>query len=244
MNRHKYLFCIVLLLISSKCQIPNIEETNVTVINQITNTSSKSSLESAIIYTTFNDIIENSDVIIIGQSISQKEVINSARDPDDLSIQDSSYFGVGQVYEVAVTNYLKGDGPKLINIIQNEGFILSNPKDVSKEDIERAKSLSDSLPLKLDTKYLMFLSFSELSYDGYTKGELLIGRGHPWRFVISSSSCVIPEDSISEVYVNFPTTPLNKVIRIVNDPNLLFSMTYPESSDNSECITGTGYPYP
>lgn len=196
------------------------------------------------VYTTFKEIVDRSSAIVIGWPTSTKGVVNTARDPKDPTRQDPNYFGIGQVYEVQVDRYLKGNGPDLIYVIQNEGLIPSKSKEVTEDEVVQAKKLSNTLPLTIGDQYIMFLSASEFSYDNFSKDGLFIGRGHPWRFEVTSSECVQPEDALTVVIRYFPSQTLDKFIELINDPNAAPEMPYPAQGISGGCTPENIRPYP
>jgi len=242
-NRIRWII-ITLLLVSCEISTIDTNKKGKIISQEATDFYKQNSHESAVVYSTFKEILENSYIILKGRAIQQKGVINSARDPNDLSKEDPNYFGIGQVYEVAVEEYLKGDGPTLINVVQNEGFILTQPEVVSEKEIELARSLSSSLPLSVDKRYIMFLASSELTYSGYKNGELFIGRGHPWKFEITTSDCVLPDDYIVETHRFFPPISLDRFVNHIIHPETFSSMTYPESTDSLDCLIENSNTYP
>jgi hypothetical protein len=72
------------------------------------------SVPSMVYYGSFYELTEQADIVIIGQAQEAKEIVNAARVPGDPAKPDADHFGVGQIYEVRVDEYQKGDGPKII----------------------------------------------------------------------------------------------------------------------------------
>ncbi len=64
---------------------------------------------SYITATSVSELANISTLIVIGKAIKTGNVINMARDIDDISKPDPNLFGIGQIYELEVTRYLKGE---------------------------------------------------------------------------------------------------------------------------------------
>ncbi len=74
-------------------------------------------------YVTANSIkelVEVSSIIVIGKVTSVGNLINMARNVDDITKPDANILGVGQIYQFEVERYLKGDGEKVIYVVQYE----------------------------------------------------------------------------------------------------------------------------
>jgi hypothetical protein len=204
--------------------------------------------ESSVVYTTLSEIVDRSDVIVIARATAIKGIVNTARDPNDHTMPDPIYFSIGQIYVVRVDSYIKGDGSKLIYVIQNEGFIPSESQVSTSDDIEQAQKLSDSAPLIIGRQYIMFLSFHdpEYSYDDFPINEFLFAKGHPWRFEITNTECVQPEDGITELYIYFPAQSLEEFIQLIENPNSTTELPYPAPLSPTRCAPEsiTTNPYP
>jgi hypothetical protein len=243
------LLVVILIAISSCDKDIHIAESN---FPQSTNTPMPSPIvsiqESAVVYTNFKEITDRSDVIIIGTSIAQKVIVNIARDPNDHTMPDPLYFSIGQIYEIQVDRYLKGDGTASIYVIQNEGFMPLGSQEPTNDDIDKAKKLSDSAPLVIGRVYIMFLSYHdpEYSYDDFPIKEFLFAKGHPWRFEITNTGCVQPEDGITDLYIYFPSTAVNEFIQYINKPTTFPEVPYPAPLSANRCsvsnISTTPYP--
>jgi hypothetical protein len=51
------------------------------------------------------ELANKSDLVILGKAMTQGEVLNTARDPRDITKPDSHYFGIGQIYNFTVEKY-------------------------------------------------------------------------------------------------------------------------------------------
>ncbi|MEW5871058.1 MAG: hypothetical protein AB1894_17420 [Chloroflexota bacterium] len=209
---------LCLLLASCKSSTLTNNEYSPTPRNEITPATSVFVQESAVVYTTFQEIVDNSDVILIGEPTDKMGIVNTARDPKDLSKEDPEIFSIGQVYRVRVENYLVGDGPNDILVIQHLGMIRPLSLEITDADIDEALKSFSNLPLTLDRQYIMFLSFASFDYGGYKKDNLYFGSGHPWRFEITSSGCVQLEDSFRELSEYFPLQTFDDFVLKINNP--------------------------
>ena len=117
------------------------------------------SVGSYVVYLTFAELASNSDIIVEAHVKSTLDIVNMARAIDDHAKPDPSYFGIGQVYELEIESYLKGNGPETIYYVEYQGTIWDNGAP-SVEDIEREKSKwegQEYIPLRANQTYLLFL---------------------------------------------------------------------------------------
>lgn len=165
-------------------------------------------------YTSIPELSSESSTIIIGKIISTGEIINMARDVDS-SKPDPNYFGVGQIYEVEVERYLKGNGEKNIKFVQYQGFLVTGSKTPTTDQIEKAKVETDYIRLSTNQRVLMFLN--KFPYE-YAKGPLFISVGHPSLFDITDPKCVRPLDTLLDIYKYFPPKPLTVFAKQIDEP--------------------------
>jgi len=140
-------------------------------------------------------------------------------DPNDPTKQDPEYFGIGQVYEVEISSYIKGEGPKSLYVIQNQGIVNRDLHKLSDDDIERAQKMSKVIPLSINEQYVLFLHPASYSYGKFPLEQLVVGRGHPWVFRINELDCVQIEDSIANVLRYFPARTLDEFIGSIRNPD-------------------------
>ena len=200
--------------------------------------------DSAVVRTTFKEIVDNSQVILIGQPTSTKGILNTARNPNDPTKEDTHFFSISQVYEVKVENYLLGTGANTIYVIQNQGFIASSPKDLTETELEQVRKNSNTLPLSLGTRYIMFLVNSDYAYGNFQKEALLYGTGQPWRFEITDSGCVQLTVDVKELNRYFPSEPLDEFVKFIQDPTSFPEIPYPAPARLDKCVPETINPYP
>lgn len=206
--------------------------------------------EVPVVYTSLAEISSKADVIAIASAMAEKEIVNTARDPDDPNQPDSQYFSVGQVFEVEVEEYVIGGGPKIIYVIQNQGFLVTRDGQPTTADINKATADYNYTPISLGRKYLMFLRRARPVYENYAEKELFGGIGHPWLFDLSNPDCVRPEDAV-DIFRFYPPQPLAEIRRSiavslgVEEPG---GIAYPTAGVASPCtseiLTGGPYPYP
>jgi len=245
-----YAFCLFLV----SCAPSYVEDDNdIVVTNSGTPTSDvviNMINEVPVIYTSIPELSSKSDTIIIGKIIAAGKVINTARDVVDPAKPDPNYFSVGQIYEVQVERYLKGDenGEKTIHIVQHQGFLVDGSRHPTRSEIEKAKAESDYIQLGVNQRLLMFLNKSRYEYGEYAKGTLFVGGWHPWLFDITDTECVQPIDTLEDIYVNFPSQPLTTFIKQINEPfdpsTQPESLPYPPPEALNTCSTKSSEPYP
>lgn len=150
-----------------------------------------------------------SPIIVIGQITGTGEVINMARSIYDINKPDPTLFGVGQVYHFQVQQYLKGNGPDTLNIVQPEGLISADPATVSATDIQRSKtnSVYEYTAFRTGTTYLFLLQPLE-GFD--PKNNYFTGGIHPWKFVVGSDGNLImeaPGGAVAQLPADFIPDP-------------------------------------
>lgn len=200
-----------------------------------------------VVFPTMEDLLEHTDIVIIGRPVGEKGIFNGTRDVSDLTKTDPDMFGIVQVYEVEVIRYIKGEGANSLFVGQHHGTVYHYTQELSESDIEAARERENIIPLTLDERYVMFLAFSEFAYEGYPTEQLVIGRGHPWRFRINELDCVQAEDSVSSWLLNyFPPQTLDGFIQWIENPELLDrSFPYPAPEIEYQCnIDPLRQPYP
>jgi len=199
---------------------------------------------SAVVFSTMEELLKHTEIIVIGRPVSEKGIINTARDVSDLSQTDPDYFSISQVYEVEVLRYIKGNGANTLYVIQHHGSVLGS-QELSESDIEAARETEDVIPLVQDARYVMFLAYSSFTYEGYPPEQLVGGRGHPWRFRINEQDCVQPEDSLGMLNY-FPPQTLDGFIQWIENPDAYeVNSVYPAPEVLNPCtINPLSNPYP
>jgi len=193
------------------------------------------------------DLLKHTDIVIIGRPVGEKGIINTAREVSDLTKTDADIFSIGQVYEIEVIRYIKGEGANSLFVVQHHGTVYHDTQELSESAIEAARERENVIPLAINERYVMFLAFFDFAYDGYPTEQLVGGLGHPWRFRINELDCVQVEDSESSWLLNyFPPQTLDGFIQWIENPELLDrSFPYPAPKIEYQCnIDPLRQPYP
>ena len=80
------------------------------------------------------DLLKHTDIVIIGRPVGEKGIINTAREVSDLSKTAADMFSIGQVYEVEVIRYIKGEGKQLVCSPTSRNGVSRHPRVISKRD--------------------------------------------------------------------------------------------------------------
>lgn len=209
-----------------------------------------SMISSKIASSSIQELTHYADLVVIGQPVTKEGIINTARDPNNLSKPDPRFFSINQLYKVEIEQILKGESLKVLLVAQNQGLLsldtIANPtvSDIEYE-IRRNKNKT-FIPLSLNTRYLFFLRIlDEANYDlnGYKSASIYAGVAEPWRFEITADGTVIPETLLPRLSQYFPSEPLELVIEAMNEPYVPGQnmSPYPPPSAN-ESHLGTPYP--
>jgi len=202
---------------------------------------------SYVAYFSIPELSYQADIIILGNPTSILDQINMARDVENPTKPDPEYYGVGQIFEIQVEEYLKGSGEKYINLIQSQGFLVTRDGPPKVEEIENSKDPKEYVPLVLGKTYLMFLHSSQNRYVEFSKDPIYSGIAHPWLFDPSNPECVRVLDTIEEISRYFPPRPLSEFILQIYQPLSPVShgiIPYPPVVDTSHCPVDSRYSYP
>lgn len=189
-----------------------------------------------VVSTTIQELYERADVIVIGQPAATAEVINMARDIHDPSIPDISLFIIGQAYEIQVEEYLKGAGPEIIYVVQNEG-IIPNRADPNLDEITEARKTGNFVAMQMHRTYLFYLD----AMLGAPEDTYFVGTSHPWRFSVEDRNRIVPETPWTEADKYFPAISLSDTMKLFHSTTLEVDLTYPAPSTSSQDMT---VPYP
>lgn len=163
-------------------------------------------------------LVAGSAVIFIGTVMGSGDIVNLARDVTNISQPDPQIFGLGQIYRVQVERYLKGGGPQSQNVIQPEGFLYSEAQPVAASltsaEIEAAKAAYAYVPMRLGTRYLLFVE----PVKGFDPGlNYVTGAvGYPWRFTLPVNGSAQPESPVAEANALFPARSSATLLQEVN----------------------------
>jgi hypothetical protein len=187
---------------------------------------------SYIVARSIEELTRKSTLVVTGWAIERENVINMARNIDDISKPDTTLFGIGQIYQFKIDQILKGGetigDDKVINILQPEGLFKITPGvPVTELDMEKGRSQYQFISIRLDSKYLLFLEpligFNDLK-NHFT------GASQPWRFDISNPDKIFTESPWSEASQYFPLQSWADVITGIDNPQDQRDLPYPAPS--------------
>lgn len=159
---------------------------------------------------TLDQLVAQSEIIVIGSATKSDETINMSRNPQDPSQPDPQTYSLGQVYEVQIQRYLKGKGPSSVKLIEVEAVIevaLGTP--VSPATIAQARAKYHFVPIKPKRQYIFFLR----TVPGYPGAPYFIGAAEPERFDLSNPSAVVPESPWEGAPRAFPKVPADQMLK-------------------------------
>ncbi len=110
-----------------------------------------------VIFTSFEELEREATAIVIGTGTGQRESrTHQGRglNPDEL---DPNYAGVGVAYQVEVERYLKGAGPDVLLVYQNEGSLTIPTKGRRKGQQIATVDKAAKFPIREGVRYLFFL---------------------------------------------------------------------------------------
>ncbi len=144
-------------------------------------------------------LVDVSPFIFIGTVIAPGEIVNLARDVTNHSQPDSQRFHLGQVYEVSVEGYLKGQGPSVLPVVQMEGRSASGDRPATppttQAEIAAMKAQFGAIPLVAGQRYVFFVRPLE-DFDA-GREYMATSYGHPWWFTL-------PVDGMAEAGSQYP----------------------------------------
>lgn len=157
------------------------------------------SLVDPIIVGSLEQLVDVSPFIFIGTVIAPGEIVNLARDVTNHSQPDSQRFHLGQVYEVSVEGYLKGQGPSVLPVVQMEGRSASGDRPATppttQAEIAAMKAQFGAIPLVAGQRYVFFVRPLE-DFDA-GREYMATSYGHPWWFTL-------PVDGMAEAGSQYP----------------------------------------
>jgi hypothetical protein len=161
-----------------------------------------------------DEMVEASSLVFVGTVQGPDEIINTARDVNDISQPDPNLIILGQVYRVDVEQYLQGDGPDVQNVVQSEGFIhhRGEEEDVPTDQsvIEQAKEQYGETPIQSGERYLFFAN----PLRGFDPDEhYVVGdAGYPTRFLLGTDGVAQQESSIEWLDEQFPPRSIDDLL--------------------------------
>jgi hypothetical protein len=161
------------------------------------------------------ELTRKSRLVVVGQLHGVEEIVNMARDVNDVTRDDLHIFIAGQVYEFQVARTLKGDKFDAVSVVQPEAFIArNNATPVAKNEIDLARRSYSYVAPKGAVVYLLFLE----PLMGFPQGKYYVGVAQPWRFSIDDACYVKPESTLANADNLFPRRHLASVIEQVLHP--------------------------
>ena len=193
----------------------------------ITATAPNRSNESRMVYHadpaiagSLEELVDLSPIIFIGTVRGHGEVVNTARDVDDINQPDKHLFHLGQVYEVQVERYLQGDGPDIQSVVQMEGLFYDEkqplPASITPELIETAREqFTEYIPMKDGVRYLFFVKVvPEVDLEAE---YVATSYGFPWRFVLPVNGEARPDTPYVEANELFPPRDSEQLLQEVEN---------------------------
>ena len=159
--------------------------------------------------TSFEELVEQADIVVIGSAVEKGEVINTVRNPLDPTQPDPKLESVGQIYVIRVNQYVKGVGNDRIELVQSEGYLTAEM--VAGQTVEDAREQSEQIPLSLNKEYLLFLRRAPELDDG----NLYVGVAQPSRFDVSNPLAIVPESPWVYAKEYFPPQALAEVLQLL-----------------------------
>lgn len=181
-----------------------------------TSPASTSGAASYITARSLDELVAKSSIIVIGHVTGTDKTLNLARNPADPAQPDQQYYSVGQTYSVAVQRYLKGDGAAVVQLVQQEGFLVNPPAALTPRDIDRARAGVSFIPLQVGPTYLLFLR----PLGGFpADAGYLTGTAQPARFTLPAGGTARAESPWGGAEQVFPprssATLIEQVERLV-----------------------------
>ena len=165
---------------------------------------------------TFRELASKSSLILVGEVEQTNQVLNLARNADDISTSDPDILNLGQVYQVKPSSILKEEKPVELGslfIVQPEGFLIRSieqrGKPVLENEIQLARQQTDHRAFVPGHSYLFFLE----PLRGFDNQMYFVGVAHPWRFDATDPGNVVPESPWEGATRAFPPLPLREVLR-------------------------------
>jgi len=193
----------------------------------ITASSSNPGGESRMVYHgdpaivgSLEELVDLSPIIFIGTVRGHGEVVNTARDVNDISQPDKHLFHLGQVYEVQVERYLQGDGPDVQSVVQMEGVFYDEkqplPATITPELVETAREqFTEYIPIEEGVRYLFFVKV--VPEVDPSAEYVATSYGFPWRFTLPESGEARPDSPYVEANVLFPPQESEQLLQEVGE---------------------------
>ena len=156
-------------------------------------------------------LVAHSTLIVIGTTsgAGPREERVPGRLPDDPSKPDPNYTMIGNIYEVEVERYLKGDGDPTLPVIQSIGYdaLVPGPGNTPGR-LTRGRDTSPNLLLGKSSRYLLFLR------DNNHAPGLWMGTAHPYKFLLSDGMAMV-ESPVGDLEGAFPDRAEAEIVGLV-----------------------------
>ncbi len=182
------------------------------------------------------ELVAESTLIVIGTTTGAepREERVPGRLPGDPSQPDPNYTMIGNVYEIGVERYMKGEGGPTLRVIQSIGFdaIVSGPPNMP-DRLTQGRNESLGVRLGKGSRYLLFLRDFENVLGLWT------GPVEPYRFLLKEGRAQV-ESPVGNVRGEFPSRSEEELVSLVE--GLVFaSLPYdlPQNGKSGSAATST-----
>ena len=141
-------------------------------------------------------LVSHSSVIVIGTIGSEEPRVERipSKDPNSPTGLDPNVASVGNVYDVSIERYLKGNGSATLSLIEFIGmdYTVPDPSGAPGTLTEARDTTSGLLPSR-NSRYLLFLK------EQSEAPGLWMGPAHPYRFLISTAGEVSADGPVGDL---------------------------------------------
>jgi hypothetical protein len=186
----------------------------------------------------YRQLIEESTLIVIGKVRPIGEFYNTARNVADITQPDPRSYNQNQVYEVIISETLKGNVKgSSIFILYREWMVYGENEEELAKNIEAKQYVKTFPPLDSNKSYLLFLTPMDMNSLGFSLPERDYYSRHyePWIFDISNPEVVVPYSPWEFALSACPSLPLEK---------LRYFIAHPEEAILPTSIPPQFYPAP
>ena len=157
------------------------------------------------------ELVADSTLILIGTTsdAEPREERVPGRLPGDPSKPDPNYTMIGNVYDIRVEHYLKGEGDATLRIVQSIGFDAFVPGPPNTPG-RLTQGRNDSIAVRLgkSSRYLIFLTeFEDIP-------GLWTGTVEPYRFLLVKGRALV-ESPVGDLEGKFPSRSEDELVSLV-----------------------------
>jgi len=156
-----------------------------------------------------DELAASSPFIVVGTVKGTSGVVNTMMDTENHDLPHPDYFGIGRVYDISVTQLIKGETSVEIQLVQGEGSIKRSNPAFSLDTVADLEPNEDISPLSIGQDYLLFLR-EWPSNDRYYVPAL-----EPYRFALVDGMG-IAEGMMDESREALPTLAIDQLLRRVS----------------------------